>query len=293
MSESNPRDLTRQDSDDSRRDGLSIETAIVIRAEHASIGVAMEYDTVTARHGAYGEAWTLASQRLRLMEDRRYDILRILLKTGEEVTYFLDITEWYGKDESQPNLAEIAAWIDDDDADWNIQVENDEGALPPQASADRQGDGHSLETAVVIHAQTIWSSVCEECDFLILKHGPLADWTAEFQACFSRNARHYDRIEVIPRQGEPQTYYFDVTKGYEDGLHEVSMKQGLMRTRRNPGAYLRVMIDTAATARVFREPEAAALWAEAVALVNEQFERRQARRVLADALLTTRRLMRE
>lgn len=102
MSGSNPRDLIQQDSDDSRRDGLSLETAIVVRAENTWDGVGMEYDYVIARHGPIDEGWTLESQRLRSVEGRRYDELRIVLNHGEQRIYHFDITDFYGKGDLPP-----------------------------------------------------------------------------------------------------------------------------------------------------------------------------------------------
>ena len=97
----------------------------------------------------------------------------------------------------------------------------------------------------------------------------------------------------MPKDGEPLTYCFDVTSGYEDGLHEVSVKQGLMETRRHPGMYFQVRLDGAATARVLRYPEGDIMWAEIVALAYQQFERKKARSVLAEALVMARGLLRE
>jgi hypothetical protein len=97
MSDSNPRDLTRQDIDDSRRDGLSLATALVIRAEDSWIGVGMEYDYVIAQHGQMHEGWTLESQQVFFDGDRRYDRLDIVLSNSEKLSYFFDITDFYGK----------------------------------------------------------------------------------------------------------------------------------------------------------------------------------------------------
>ena len=81
MSDSNPRDLIRQDIDDSRRDGLSLATAIVIRAEDSWIGVGMEYEAIRARHGRMHEDWTPTSQRLLSRDEngRSYDQVNIAL----------------------------------------------------------------------------------------------------------------------------------------------------------------------------------------------------------------------
>ena len=106
MPDSNPRDLIQADSDDSRRDGLSLETAMVIRAENAWIGVGLEYEAVIARHGPLNDGWTLESQRLRSVEGRRYDELHIVLNNGERRVYHFDITDFYGKPYLPPNAVE-------------------------------------------------------------------------------------------------------------------------------------------------------------------------------------------
>lgn len=103
MSESNPRDLAQQESDDSRRDGLSLATAIPIRAANAGIGVGLEYEAVSARHGPLNAGWTLESQRLRSVEGRRYDVLHIVLRNGERRVYHFDITDFYGKCDLPPD----------------------------------------------------------------------------------------------------------------------------------------------------------------------------------------------
>ncbi|MBK5963010.1 hypothetical protein CCR95_02600 [Thiocystis minor] len=170
MSGSNLRDLIQQEIDDSRRDGLSRKTAIVIRAENAWDGVGMEYDFVIAQHGPIEEGWTLESQWLRSVEGRRYDELHIVLSHGEQRIYHFDITDFYGK-------------VD----------------LPPAA------------------------------------------------------------VEPEP-----------------------------MATKRHPALDAQVKIDQAAIARVLRDPEADALWAEAVRLGDEYFGRQEARNVLAEALVAAR-----
>lgn len=163
-----------------------------------------------------------------------------------------------------------------------------------QEMAAHHSDGLSIETAIIIQAETIWSSVCEEYDYLSHQYGPKwRDWTVQIQDCLSNNGRYYDLIEIHPNDGEPQTYYFDVTSGYEDGLNDVSIKQGLMETRRHPGMYFQVRLDGAATARVLRDPEGEAMWAEVFTLAHQHFERKKARFILADALVMTRTLLRK
>jgi hypothetical protein len=306
MSDSNPRDLIRQDIDDSRRDGLSLDTALVIRAENSWIGVGMEYDYVIARHGRMHEGWTLESQRLLHRDEngRSYDQLNIVLSDGRELSYFFDITDFYGREVLMSD--EIRAMLDEDDAESGSRSRGDEGVMmdldPSDMSAPANADGRDeeacFETAVIIQAETIWSSLCEEYEYLSRLH-PLKhlqqwkDWTVRIDACLFRNGRYYDRIEVVSASGESQTYCFDVTNGYEDGLHTVSVKQGLMETIRNPSSYFQVKLGMAATARLMRYPEAEVMWAEVVALAHQYFEHHKARAVLAEALMRERAFLRE
>lgn len=100
MSNTHRHMLTQQDSDDSCRDGLSLATALVIRAENSWIGVGMEYEYIIARHGQMYEDWTLKSQRLFPRDDTgcTYDQLNIVLNDGQELSYFFDITDFYGRE---------------------------------------------------------------------------------------------------------------------------------------------------------------------------------------------------
>ena len=84
-----------------------------------------------------------------------------------------------------------------------------------------------------------------------------------------------------------------MTSGYEDGLHEVTIKQGLMETRWHPGMYFQFRFDRAATARVLRHPEGDVIWAEVVVLAYQHFERTKAHFVLLEALVIARRLRHE
>lgn len=306
MSESNPRDFIRQDIDDSRRDGLSLDTALVIRAENASIGIGMEYEAVRARHGRMHEGWTLKSQRVLIMDEdgRSYDRLNIVLSDGRELAYFFDITDLYGREALMSD--DIRAILEEDDVELDSRSRGDEGGMMDLDPLDRRAHANAVdrdedmcfETAVVIQAETIWSSLCEEYEYLSCRH-PLKhlqqwkDWTVRIDACLCRNGRYYDRIEVVSAHGEPQTYCFDVTNGYEDGLHTVDIKQGLMETIRNPSSYFQVKLGMAATARVMRYPVAKVMWAEVVALAHQYFKPKKARAVLAEALVQERAFLRE
>ncbi|BCU05546.1 hypothetical protein [Allochromatium tepidum] len=148
MSESNSRDLIQQDIDDSRRDGLSLATALVIRAEESWIGVGMEYEAIRARHGRMHEDWTPTSQRLLSRDEngRSYDQVNIVLSDGRELSYFFDITDFYGREVSMTD--DIRAILEEDDAELDSRCRGDEDPC--------------FETAVVIRAETIWSSLCEE-----------------------------------------------------------------------------------------------------------------------------------
>jgi hypothetical protein len=126
MSDSNPRDLIRQDIDDSRRDGLSLATALVIRAEDSWIGVGMEYEAIRARHGRMHEGWTPTSQRLLPRDEngRSYDQVNIVLSDGRELSYFFDITDFYGREVLMTD--DIRAILEEEDAESDSRGLGDE-----------------------------------------------------------------------------------------------------------------------------------------------------------------------
>lgn len=95
MSHSTPHDLNLPDRAASRRDGLSLATALIIYAEDSWAGVKLEYEAIIARHGQTYQDWTPKAQYLLWEDNRYYDQLQIALSDGQELTYFFDITDFY------------------------------------------------------------------------------------------------------------------------------------------------------------------------------------------------------
>jgi len=78
---------------DSVRDGSSAERAIVIKAKDEIAGVAAEYDWLRAKYPGH----TLVQQSANTMGQKKYDVMVIKTKQGEEKTFYFDITDFYGK----------------------------------------------------------------------------------------------------------------------------------------------------------------------------------------------------
>lgn len=82
-------------------DGLSIEEAVrIVGARNTGEGIAAENIWIAERHGERGVDWNKILQALPISEDRRkhYDKIEIeIIPTEERVSYFFDITSFFGK----------------------------------------------------------------------------------------------------------------------------------------------------------------------------------------------------
>jgi hypothetical protein len=78
-------------------DGQSIKTAVVINAKSTLEGVPAEYDYLTSIHGKQDGGWRLESQKTIEQNGRHYDVLNIKLRNGELISYYFDITKFYGR----------------------------------------------------------------------------------------------------------------------------------------------------------------------------------------------------
>jgi hypothetical protein len=80
-------------------DGKSIENAIVIKnAKNELFGVASEYDFVARKHGVRNKDWQASSQSTTSNDGKIYDVLNIVLLADKStVSYYFDITGFYGK----------------------------------------------------------------------------------------------------------------------------------------------------------------------------------------------------
>jgi len=77
--------------------GESRESAIVIHAQSASVGVMAEYQHIESIFGKQDVDWTLKLQMKSSNNNREYDVLSIETKVGDKRKFYFDITEWFGK----------------------------------------------------------------------------------------------------------------------------------------------------------------------------------------------------
>ena len=79
--------------------GDSIENAIKINSENPKIGIAVEYKLLEKMYGMRGKNWMLITQDSFGREDKRYDVLEILLlegnENGQKKEIYFDITAFF------------------------------------------------------------------------------------------------------------------------------------------------------------------------------------------------------
>lgn len=80
-------------------DGKTVENAIVIKnAENERNGVAAEYAYITKINGEKFKDWKPVGQSTITKDNKKIDLINILLiQKNETVSYYFDITEFYGK----------------------------------------------------------------------------------------------------------------------------------------------------------------------------------------------------
>jgi hypothetical protein len=80
-------------------DGKTVENAIVIKyAENESNGVAAEYAFIAKINGEKFKDWKPVAQSTINKENKKIDLINILLiEKNETISYYFDITEFYGK----------------------------------------------------------------------------------------------------------------------------------------------------------------------------------------------------
>ena len=78
-------------------DGSSAEQAVVINATSSIIGVSEEYDYIERECGKRDIDYTVGMQMQTNRNGRSYDVISIDLKSGEERTFWFDITAFFGK----------------------------------------------------------------------------------------------------------------------------------------------------------------------------------------------------
>jgi len=78
-------------------DGSTIENAIIINAQSSFVGVAAEYDYISKKHGERKSSWELEFQSLIEKDGKHFDALHIKLKNDQNLTYYFDISMFFGK----------------------------------------------------------------------------------------------------------------------------------------------------------------------------------------------------
>jgi hypothetical protein len=74
--------------------GDSFETAVVVNADNSFVGVEAEYAYIASQCGEPHKDWKLQSQGLRVHRGKFYDVLTIVLSSGETRTFYFDITNF-------------------------------------------------------------------------------------------------------------------------------------------------------------------------------------------------------
>ena len=73
--------------------GDSFETAVVVNTDNSFVGVEAEYAYIANQCGQPYKDWKLQSQGLQEHKDKPYDVLTIVLSSGETRTFYFDITK--------------------------------------------------------------------------------------------------------------------------------------------------------------------------------------------------------
>jgi hypothetical protein len=77
--------------------GLTIENAVIINTASRQIGIPAEYAYIESKHGKMNLHWTTVKQSLLRVDEKKFDVIIIKLKGGQQMEYFFDITSFFGK----------------------------------------------------------------------------------------------------------------------------------------------------------------------------------------------------
>lgn len=78
-------------------DGATKETAVVVNTDKTLIGVPAEYAYVGRQCGRPGQDWEMLVQRHVPSGGRHYDVLEVRMSSGEERSFWFDITSFFGR----------------------------------------------------------------------------------------------------------------------------------------------------------------------------------------------------
>ena len=77
--------------------GTSYEKSIVILEKNSLDGISREYKILSEMYGERNVGYTLEKQEAGTHDGAWFDILYIKLPSGEELTYYFDISHFFGK----------------------------------------------------------------------------------------------------------------------------------------------------------------------------------------------------
>ena len=82
---------------ESKKDGESIEDAIIINATEDFQGIILEYAYLRRRFGTQDFDWELKKQSLIEQNNKAYDRMDLILKDGAKRSIFFDISSFFNK----------------------------------------------------------------------------------------------------------------------------------------------------------------------------------------------------
>ena len=80
-------------------DGKTLESSVIIKnAGNERNGIAAEYDYITKKYGPKFTNWKPVGQSTSSNNGKKFDVINIITIPGsEKITYYFDITDFYGK----------------------------------------------------------------------------------------------------------------------------------------------------------------------------------------------------
>jgi hypothetical protein len=82
----------------SHNSGNSQEDAIkILGAQNTFDGIEAEYKYISRIYGKENEDWRLLIQALLIDKNKQFDHLEILLKSGEKVEFYFDVSDFLGR----------------------------------------------------------------------------------------------------------------------------------------------------------------------------------------------------
>ena len=77
--------------------GSSLTDAVIINASSSVVGIAMEHSWLAGKFGKENDDWSLGVRMTTSENGRHFDVFRITLKTGVQISIYFDITQFFGK----------------------------------------------------------------------------------------------------------------------------------------------------------------------------------------------------